>query len=82
MSDLDPKVKVIRGQKIKIIFLRINPFKIVVGSRDKKKLKCSLFSSLNISEYDYGRSIASLNDQVRGRSGQGATRREEVKVKI
>jgi len=53
------KVKVIRGQKVKIVFLRITPFKIVGESLDKK-LKCSLFSSLNTSKYDYGRYALTL----------------------
>jgi len=42
-----PKVKVTRGQKIKIILLPLTPFKNIAESAEK--LKCSLFDFLTIS---------------------------------
>jgi len=53
------KVRVTEGQKVKIVFLRITPLKIVVQSCHKT----SLFSSLDSSSYDYGRSIDSFKDR-------------------
>jgi len=57
-----PKVKVTRSQKAKIV-LQITPFKIVAESRDKNYYVCRLFTSLNISEHDYGRRTDSFKDR-------------------
>jgi len=40
------------GQMVKSC-LRITPFKIVVDSRDEKKLKRGLFNFINISNYGH-----------------------------
>ena len=56
-----PKVKVPRGQKVKIVFANNS---VQIQSRDKKKkLNFSLFSSLNISKYDYGSRTDSFKDR-------------------
>ena len=49
MSDLDLSLEVKRSKS----FMRVTPFKIVVETHDKNKIKLIQFSKNN-SKYDYG----------------------------